>query len=96
MMTDLQRDTINEFWKWVLEHKDSDTTVDHDGEGNLCIWIDFEDLGDFTEQYVSDSENTLQIALYNGYVCVEVSDILGGYGLNMDDVWVHRPESLGE
>lgn len=95
-MDDFQKDIINEFWKWVLEHQDNETIVDHDTEGNLCIWVDFNDLDDFTERYVADVESALQTVLFNGHVCIEIQDILGGYGFTMDDVWAHRPSSLVE
>jgi len=93
-MEKFKEDIINEFWRWVIEHQNSETVVDHDGEGNLCIWIDFGDLGDFAEKYISDEEAALQTALYDGYVCVEVKDFLDGHGFTMDDVWAHRPSCL--
>ena len=93
-MDKFKKDIIDEFWKWVTEHQDNETVVDHDGEGNLCIWIDFSDLEDFAERYITDVEDSLQTALFNGHVCVEVNDFLGGHGFTMDNVWEHRPSCL--
>lgn len=93
-MDKFKKDIIDDFWKWVAEHKDNETIVEHDGEGNLCIWIDFSDLDDFAEKYIADVEDTLQTALFNGHVCVEVKDFLDGHGFTMDDVWAYRPSCL--
>ncbi len=68
--------------------------MEHDGEGNLCIWIDFSDLDDFAEKYITDIEDSLQTVLFNGHLCVEVKDFLDGHGFTMDDVWAHRPSCL--
>lgn len=93
-MDEFQKDIIDDFWKWILEHQDNETVVEYDTENNLCIWVDFCDLDDFTEQYVADSESALQSVLFNGHVCIEMNDILGGYGFTMEDVWSYRPSSL--
>lgn len=95
-MLKLQEKIINEFWEWVLKHQDNGTVVDHDTEGNLCIWIDFEDLSDFTDLYIEDAEQQLYPALLSDCVCIEVHDFLGGYGFAMDDVWEHKPIDLGQ
>jgi hypothetical protein len=55
-------------------------------------WYNYSDLDDFTEGCVADVECALQTVLFNGHVCIEMKDILGGYGFTMDDVWAHRPK----
>lgn len=95
-MNNFQKDIINEFWKWVLEHQDNETIVDYDGNKELCIWVDFYDLDDFTERYVSDSENRIPTILFNGHVCIKAVDFLGGYGFSMDDVWLYKPNGLSD
>lgn len=93
-MDEFQKDIIDDFWKWILEHQGNETVVEYDTENNLCIWVDFCDLDDFTEQYVADSESALQSVLFNGHACIEMNDILGGYGFTMEDVWSYRLNSL--
>ncbi|WP_206457902.1 hypothetical protein [Anaerovorax sp. IOR16] len=93
-MDGFQKGIIQEFWKWVLAHQDNETVVEYDGNRELCIWVDTNDLEEFVDRYIADSESRLEATIFNGHIYIKLIEFLGGYGFSMNDVWELRPNNL--
>ena len=94
MLSALAEREIKSFWEWVADHKDYASVEKYaDSEYYMFLEFDEDTLKDFTRQFLwllDDGGVACNICL--DYICIDVNDIMGGFGFTLDDLWERRPE----
>lgn len=97
-MTDkeLQKSVIDDFWGWIGKHKD-DVCVQFYNEKECWLYLahNREILDSFTHEFqVFCEEGGCPAAIMMNCICIELSEILGGYGFTMQEAWDMRPAGI--
>jgi hypothetical protein len=93
---ELQKSVIKDFWNWVQEHKD-DVAVQFCNEKECWLYIGFDrdTLDSFTENWQGECEEYgCPAKIQMNDICVDMKEILGGYGFTMRTVWDARPVGI--
>lgn len=96
MLGEFERNEIQDFWKWIAEHKD-DVGIQYISEKKFWLYLalDHDILNEFTDQFQwLCEEGGCPCHITTTCLCFEMTALEGGYGFTMQELWDNRPEGI--
>lgn len=88
-------DVINEFWEWCKDNQENIIVDLHGDDLYLYLEFDRDVLNSFVDEFQGFVEECgLDCNLQMNGICIDVKNIMGGYGFTMKELWKNRPNDI--
>ena len=92
---DFTKNIIAGFWDWCNDNKDYIIVEMHRDTLYLYLALEHDIINAFTDEFQgSFEEHGLDCMLQINGICIDVENIMGGYGFTMNELWENRPNDL--
>ena len=86
---------INEFWEWCKDNQENIIVDLHGDDLYLYLEFDRDVLNSFVDEFQGFVEECgLDCILQMNGICIDVKNIMGGYGFTMKELWKNRPNDI--
>ena len=86
---------INEFWEWCKDNQENIIVDLHGDDLYLYLEFDRDVLNSFVDEFQGFVEESgLDCILQMNGICIDVKNVMGGYGFTMKELWKNRPNDI--